>query len=263
MHVHGGGGASFSAGTAEEALTVIDTHRRHGTTTMVASTVTGELDDLAQQAGALSELVEQGDLAGVHFEGPFISRERCGAHDPALLRDPDPADVRKLLDAARGTRADDDARARAARRAGLRTAARGQRRDRRRRPHRRDVRARPREAVDAGATVATHLFNAMPGARPPGARPGRRAAGGRAGHRRADQRRHPSPPRRPGAGLPAARARTGSRSSPTRWARPAWATAATRWARWRWRCGTGSPGWSRAAPSPARRSPWTRRSGAR
>ena len=51
----------------------------------------------------LSELVEQGDLAGIHFEGPFISPCRKGAHSESLLRDPDPAEVRKLLDAARGT----------------------------------------------------------------------------------------------------------------------------------------------------------------
>ncbi|KOG34323.1 N-acetylglucosamine-6-phosphate deacetylase, partial [Streptomyces varsoviensis] len=50
----------------------------------------------------LSELTEQGDLAGIHFEGPFISSHRCGAHQPELLRDPDPADVRKLVEAARG-----------------------------------------------------------------------------------------------------------------------------------------------------------------
>lgn len=162
MHVHGGGGASFSAGTAEQALTVIGTHRRHGTTTMVASTVTGELGDLAQQAGTLSELVEQGDLAGVHFEGPFISPERCGAHDPALLRDPDPTEVRKLIDAARGsakmmTLAPE-------RPGGLESvrmladsgviAAVG---------HTDSTYEAAKEAVEAGATVATHLFNAMPG----------------------------------------------------------------------------------------------------
>lgn len=162
MHVHGGGGASFSAGTAEQALTVIGTHRRHGTTTMVASTVTGELGDLAQQAGTLSELVEQGDLAGVHFEGPFISPERCGAHDPALLRDPDPTEVRKLVDAARGsarmmTLAPE-------RPGGLESvrmladsgviAAVG---------HTDSTYEAAKEAVEAGATVATHLFNAMPG----------------------------------------------------------------------------------------------------
>ncbi|MDT0378510.1 N-acetylglucosamine-6-phosphate deacetylase [Streptomyces sp. DSM 42041] len=161
MHVHGGGGASFSAGTPQEALTVVGTHRRHGTTTMVASTVTGDLDDLARQAGALSELVQQGDLAGVHFEGPFIARNRCGAHQPELLRDPDPAVVRKLLDAAHGT-------ARMLTLApelpgGLDSvrllvehgvvAAVG---------HTDATYDATREAIDAGATVATHLYNAMP-----------------------------------------------------------------------------------------------------
>ncbi|PJE97403.1 N-acetylglucosamine-6-phosphate deacetylase [Streptomyces carminius] len=161
MHVHGGGGASFSSGSAEEALRAVATHRAHGTTTLVASTVTGDLEDLARQAAVLSELVEQGDLAGVHFEGPFISPHRCGAHDPALLRDPDPADVRKLLDAARGT-------ARMVTLApelpgGLESvrllaeegviAAVG---------HTDAAYEATLRAVEAGATVATHLFNAMP-----------------------------------------------------------------------------------------------------
>ncbi|MGW2711187.1 amidohydrolase family protein, partial [Streptomyces sp. NPDC001356] len=101
IHNHGGGGASFS-GTAEQILTAVHTHRLHGTTTLVASTVTDEMDLLARQAGLLSELAEQGDIAGIHFEGPFISPCRKGAHSEKLLRDPDPAEVRKLIDAARG-----------------------------------------------------------------------------------------------------------------------------------------------------------------
>ncbi|MEU5834367.1 N-acetylglucosamine-6-phosphate deacetylase [Streptomyces diacarni] len=169
MHVHGGGGASFSAADHDESLTVIDTHRRHGTTTMAASTVTGDLDDLSRQAGSLSELVEQGELAGIHFEGPFIACNRRGAHEESLLRDPDPGDVRKLLDAARGhavmmTLAPE-------RPGGLDSvrlladsgviAAVG---------HTDGSYESTREAIDAGATVATHLFNAMPplGHRAPG-----------------------------------------------------------------------------------------------
>lgn len=169
VHVHGGGGASFSAGTAEEALTAIAAHRAHGTTTTLASMVTGELEDLARQAATLSELVEQGDLAGLHFEGPFISPHRCGAHEPTLLRAPDPCDVRKLLEAARGT-------ARMMTLApelpgGLESvrllvdsgvlAAVG---------HTDGDYATTRAAIEAGATVATHLFNAMPaiGHRAPG-----------------------------------------------------------------------------------------------
>ncbi|MER7582033.1 amidohydrolase family protein, partial [Kitasatospora sp. NPDC097691] len=48
LHVHGGGGASYASGIAEEALLAARTHLHHGTTTTVASTVTGEIDDLAR-----------------------------------------------------------------------------------------------------------------------------------------------------------------------------------------------------------------------
>ncbi|TQF03886.1 N-acetylglucosamine-6-phosphate deacetylase [Kitasatospora acidiphila] len=161
LHVHGGGGASYASGSAEEALVAARTHLEHGTTTTVASTVTGEIDEVCRQAAVLSELVEDGVLAGVHFEGPFISPGRCGAHRPDLLREPDPALVRKLVDAARGT-------ARMVTLApelpgGLESvrmladlgviAAVG---------HTDCDYTKTLEAVDAGATVATHLFNAMP-----------------------------------------------------------------------------------------------------
>ncbi|MDT9691743.1 N-acetylglucosamine-6-phosphate deacetylase [Streptomyces sp. P9(2023)] len=169
MHNHGGGGASFTSGTVEEILTGVHTHRLHGTTTVVASFVTGEMDFLSRRAGLLSELAEQGDIAGIHFEGPFIAPCRKGAHDETLLRDPDPADVRKLIDAARGQ----------AKMVTLATelpggidsvrllaehgviAAIG---------HTDATYEQTVEAIDAGATVATHLYNAMPalGHRSPG-----------------------------------------------------------------------------------------------
>lgn len=169
LHNHGGGGASFTSGTADDVLRGILTHRLHGTTTLVASTVTGDLDFLARRAGLLSELAEQGEIAGIHFEGPFISPCRKGAHSEELLRDPDPAEVRKLIDAARGH----------ARMVTLATelpggldsvrllaehgviAAVG---------HTDATYEQTVRAVEAGATVATHLFNAMPplGHRAPG-----------------------------------------------------------------------------------------------
>ncbi|WP_306186718.1 MULTISPECIES: N-acetylglucosamine-6-phosphate deacetylase [unclassified Streptomyces] len=168
IHNHGGGGASFS-GSAEDALTAVHAHRRHGTTTVVASTVTDDMGVLAKQAGLLSELAEQGEIAGIHFEGPFISPCRKGAHSEALLRHPDPAEVRKLIDAARGhakmvTLATelpggiDSVRLLAEH--GV-IAAIG---------HTDATYEQTLEAIDAGATVATHLFNAMPtlGHRAPG-----------------------------------------------------------------------------------------------
>ncbi|MFG2233903.1 N-acetylglucosamine-6-phosphate deacetylase [Streptomyces sp. NPDC048723] len=161
MHNHGGGGASFTSGTAEDVLKGVRTHREHGTTTLVASTVTGDLDELARRAALLAELTQQGEIAGIHFEGPFINPCRKGAHKEDLLRDPDPAEVRKLIDAAHG----------AARMFTLATelpggldsvrllaehgviAAIG---------HTDATYEQTRAAIDAGATVATHLFNAMP-----------------------------------------------------------------------------------------------------
>ncbi|MFD7458989.1 MULTISPECIES: N-acetylglucosamine-6-phosphate deacetylase [unclassified Streptomyces] len=169
IHNHGGGGASFTSGTVDDVLTGIRTHRTHGTTTLVASTVTGDMHFLAQRAGLLSELAEQGDIAGIHFEGPFISPCRKGAHSEALLRDPDPAEVRKLIDAARGhavmvTLATElpggvDS-VRLLSEHGV-IAAIG---------HTDATYEQTVEAIDAGATVATHLFNAMPalGHRAPG-----------------------------------------------------------------------------------------------
>ncbi|MGV9644828.1 N-acetylglucosamine-6-phosphate deacetylase [Streptomyces sp. NPDC004822] len=169
IHNHGGGGASFTSGTPEDVLKGIHTHRLHGTTTLVASTVTGDMDFLARRAGLLAELAEQGDLAGIHFEGPFISPCRKGAHSEELLRDPDPADVRKLIDAARGHAAMvtlatelpggiDSVRLLVEH--GV-IAAIG---------HTDAGYEQTVEAIDAGATVATHLFNAMPplGHREPG-----------------------------------------------------------------------------------------------
>ncbi|MEV0689632.1 N-acetylglucosamine-6-phosphate deacetylase [Streptomyces sp. NPDC050388] len=169
LHNHGGGGASFTSGTVDDVLKGIHTHRLHGTTTLVASTVTDDLDFLARRAGLLAELAEQGDIAGVHFEGPFISPCRKGAHSEELLRDPDPAEVRKLIDAAHGhakmvTLATelpgglDSVRLLAEH--GV-IAAVG---------HTDATYEQTVAAVDAGATVATHLFNAMPalGHRAPG-----------------------------------------------------------------------------------------------
>ncbi|WP_436776862.1 N-acetylglucosamine-6-phosphate deacetylase [Yinghuangia sp. YIM S09857] len=103
MHVHGGGGASYMSGDPEQALHVAAFHRAHGTTTTMASLVTAPHDELLRAVSELSGLVEDGALAGLHLEGPYLSRARCGAHDPDMLRDPDRAEVDALLKAGRGT----------------------------------------------------------------------------------------------------------------------------------------------------------------
>nr|WP_222131864.1 N-acetylglucosamine-6-phosphate deacetylase [Pseudonocardia sp. C8] len=158
QHVHGGGGAAYTTGDPAEARRAVEFHRAHGTTTTLASLVTAGPADLRRAVDALAELVADGDLAGVHLEGPWLAAGRCGAHDPALLRDPDPAELDPLLrtgvvrmvtlaperhgglDAIRRVTA-----------AGALAAV----------GHTDAGYAAVVEAIEAGARVGTHLFNAM------------------------------------------------------------------------------------------------------
>jgi N-acetylglucosamine-6-phosphate deacetylase len=157
IHTHGGGGASYSTTDPEEARRVAAFHAKHGTTTTLASLVSSPLDVIVSQTACLNELLTDGVIAGVHLEGPFLSKARCGAHDPALLRPPLKDDVARVLsDAVKmvtiapelengldAIRQVVDAGA---------VAALG---------HTDATYEQMVAGADAGATVATHLFNGM------------------------------------------------------------------------------------------------------
>ena len=99
VHCHGGGGESFpNAESAEQAMVSVLEHRRFGTTSLVASCVTAAPDVLRARTRVLAGLCEDGELAGIHFEGPFVSVERCGAQDPTYIIDPDAALTRELIE---------------------------------------------------------------------------------------------------------------------------------------------------------------------
>lgn len=159
-HVHGGGGASYDSGDPEDAATVARAHLAHGTTTIMASLVTDGPKALDHSVRELAALVDDGLLAGLHLEGPWLSPRHVGAHDPLLLSEPRPQDVEALIDAAGGhlrmvTLAPElpgglDA-VRRLTAAGV-VAAIG---------HTDATYDDARAALDAGATVGTHLFNAM------------------------------------------------------------------------------------------------------
>jgi N-acetylglucosamine-6-phosphate deacetylase len=158
IHCHGGGGAAFTV--TDQVAKAVAAHRRHGTTTMLASLVSRPVPELVEQVAALREFVADGLIAGVHLEGPFLSAARCGAHDPAVLRPPDAGSVDMLLAAGRGairmvTIAPElDGAIPAVKRlvdAGVLAAV----------GHTDALAEDVIPAVDAGATVATHLFNGM------------------------------------------------------------------------------------------------------
>ena len=159
-HVHGGGGANFSTASAADTSTAVELHRRYGTTTLVASLVTAGPAELLHQVTELADDVRAGLLAGIHLEGPWLSTKRCGAHQPSLMRDPDPAEIERVLDAGGGSirmvtvAPERDGAMAAIERIVDRgvVAAVG---------HTEATYEQTRAAIGVGATVGTHLFNAM------------------------------------------------------------------------------------------------------
>ena len=158
MHVHGGGGASY---IDEHPATAAGFHLRHGTTTTLASLVTVGPAELIAGVRALAEETRQGTIAGIHLEGPWLSPARCGAHDHTRLRDPDPAEIDAVLAAGGGairmvTLAPELPGSQWAIQrfldAGVVVAV----------GHTDATYEQTKQAVALGATVGTHLFNAMP-----------------------------------------------------------------------------------------------------
>ena len=162
LHVHGGGGHDFTRSCADIEAGVAF-HRGHGTTTTLVSLMAGPLDDVCTQLGWIAELTARAGsgIAGSHLEGPFLSHSRCGAQNPTHLRRPDRQELAKLLEAGQGTvrsvtvapelpgaldLIDDVVAFGALAAVGHTDADYGQ----------------AAAAFDRGATLATHLFNAMP-----------------------------------------------------------------------------------------------------
>lgn len=158
VHCHGGGGASFDSADHDECGRAAAFHRQHGTTTLVASLVSAAPADLVRRAGVLAELTDDGVVAGIHYEGPFLSAARRGAHDPALLRGLDKGTLDRLLKVRHvrmmtvAPELDGGLDAlRRIRDAGALPAV----------GHTDATYETGRAAVRAGARVATHLFNGM------------------------------------------------------------------------------------------------------
>ncbi len=160
IHVHGGGGASYLDGDASEVLRANDFHRRYGTAVSLASLVTAAPAELLAAVRGLAAATRDGVIAGIHLEGPWLSTAHCGAHVCAQMRDATAAEIDALLDAGEGTirmvtlapeRAGSaDAIARLVD-AGVVVAV----------GHTNATYQQTRDAIERGATVGTHLFNAM------------------------------------------------------------------------------------------------------
>ena len=89
IHVHGGGGHDFMDGTEEAFLGVAQTHAKFGTTALLPTTLTSEIDELYNTSGS--------QFLGIHLEGPYFAVSQKGAQDPRHIRNPDPKEYMEIL----------------------------------------------------------------------------------------------------------------------------------------------------------------------
>ena len=100
IHVHGGDGYEFIDATANAVIAAANIHAKHGTTTIFPTlsafdeaTTTAALAAIDQSLDSASLLP---NIGGVHLEGPYFSKNQCGAQDPQYIRDPDPEEYARI-----------------------------------------------------------------------------------------------------------------------------------------------------------------------
>jgi N-acetylglucosamine-6-phosphate deacetylase len=99
LHVHGALGRDAMEASTEGFQAVCDYHATGGTTSLLLATATAPLDSIADVLSAIRECccsIKQ--IAGVHVEGPFISKAKCGAQRAEFIENPSRASVQQLLD---------------------------------------------------------------------------------------------------------------------------------------------------------------------
>jgi N-acetylglucosamine-6-phosphate deacetylase len=163
LQVNGGGGVLLNEQRDVEGIrTICAAHARFGTTALLPTLITDtpEVTEEAIAAGLAARAAAVPGFLGLHLEGPHLSIARKGAHDPALIRPMEEADLERTVAARKGLEAllttlapENASNAQIARlaAAGV-TVSLG---------HSDSGYATATAAVEAGAHVVTHLFNAM------------------------------------------------------------------------------------------------------
>jgi len=158
--VNGGGGALFNDTPTPDAIaTIVRAHRKFGTTALLPTLITDVPETTAKAIRAVDEAAaSMPGVIGIHLEGPFLSPERPGVHDPRRLRRPNDDDLAMITAKRRGvtlvTLAPEQVPSgfvTALASAGVRVAL----------GHSMATYVETRAAMADGLTGFTHLFNAM------------------------------------------------------------------------------------------------------
>jgi N-acetylglucosamine-6-phosphate deacetylase len=103
LQVNGGGGILFNNDTSLDAIrTICAAHAQFGTTGLLPTLITdtAAVNEKAIAAGLAAADAHVSGFLGLHLEGPHLSLARKGTHDPALIRPMDESDVARIKKAA-------------------------------------------------------------------------------------------------------------------------------------------------------------------
>lgn len=101
IHVHGGGGNDFMDGSVDAFLQIAHTHAKHGTTSMMPTTLTSDKAGIMRILDCYDEANRQNkngaSFIGMHIEGPYFAMQHRGAQDPRYIRNPDKGEYSEIL----------------------------------------------------------------------------------------------------------------------------------------------------------------------
>ena len=99
LHVHGAVGRDTMEASTNVFRAICDFHASGGTTSLLLTTATAPLDQILKVLEAVRNCRSAiNAIAGVHVEGPFISKVKPGAQRAEFIQDPSPAAIRQLLE---------------------------------------------------------------------------------------------------------------------------------------------------------------------
>lgn len=99
MHVHGGGGYDFMDATEEAFEKVIETHRRHGTTSLFPTIASASVETMRSAGEICNDLIldKKSGVLGLHFEGPYFNPAMVGGQLPEYVRSADKEEYVDLI----------------------------------------------------------------------------------------------------------------------------------------------------------------------
>jgi N-acetylglucosamine-6-phosphate deacetylase len=101
IQVNGGGDVLFNDEPTPAAIArIVAAHRRYGTTALLPTLISDTPQKMRTALDAVQSAASSNfGVLGIHFEGPFLSPEKVGAHDPAMMRKPSSEDLDLLTSA--------------------------------------------------------------------------------------------------------------------------------------------------------------------